>query len=1056
MHALTPATFLGRLALALLLASPSAMVRADPIISEFMASNQTTLADDDGDFPDWIELYNPDAAPVDLGGWNLTDSAKKKTKWTFPSITLATHGYLVVFASGKDRRDPSRPLHTNFSLGADGEYLGLIRPDGKTIASEFAPTFPPQHGDISFGLTQPADGSPGHFDYLRVATPGAPNGEDTVLPSAVSFSRTAGPFTGQIALTLSGAGNGEHIRYVLALPSATGATVPEPTATSTEYTGPITISASLVVRAEIFSLDDTQRGLPATAQFVKLDASAAAFTSNLPVIVLDNHGLGDLTKDGIDHPAWFCLFNPGRTFAAAAALATPATMSVRGNFSSNFPKKSWSVTLQTDLGRDNAQPLLDLDNASDWALVGPWSTDRSYIRNAFVYALSNRMGRWAPRTRFVETFVNTDTDGVTVTDYAGIAVLTDRIKISPDRVNIASLAAADVATPGVTGGYIFKFDPLPDDTHFHFSTDHGIPSGDGPSNVIGAETTALIVEVPNLNGLNQAQQTYFRGYVQQMENAMFDARANGYRNRSYLDYIDLPSWVDHHLLELFVGNVDALYHSEYFYKDKNGKVVSGPAWDFDGTMGDGDWRCENWATWDTTGGRDLWNYDWWGLVAHDPEFMQAWIDRWQTLRQSDFAAENLAALADSFAADIGPDAAARDAARWPDNVSRFGGSFLTEVAQLKDWITHRATWIDQQFVAPPTVIDNGATLTFTAPASAQLAYTLDGSDPRLLGGDLAPNATLTSASLTVSATANVHIRSYRADQVNVFPGSPWSSAAGGANSSPLTPRANFVNLSSRALVGYGENTLIAGVAVTDTASKSYLARAVGPTLAQFGAADALPDPVLGIFRSDNVEIYRNTGWAHGPDAASLPAAARSVGAFPLAAGSADSALIAPLPAGSYSLTMTSASSQSGVGLAELYALDGNGRTQNLSTRARVTAGGGTLTSGFVVQGPAYKRLLLRAVGPTLRAFGLGDALADPVLTLYAGQKLTAANDNWSTTPADAAMAAAAARAVGAFALPAGSNDAALLITLPPGAYTAEVRGQGDTEGIALLEIYEVP
>jgi hypothetical protein len=389
-------------------------------------------------------------------------------------------------------------------------------------------------------------------------------------------------------------------------------------------------------------------------------------------------------------------------------------------------------------------------------------------------------------------------------------------------------------------------------------------------------------------------------------------------------------------------------------------------------------------------------------------------------------------------------------------VSRFGGSFLTEVAQLKDWITHRATWIDQQFVAAPTVSDNGTTITFTVPAGAQLAYTLDGSDPRALGGDLAPNVKLTDAALTVPSTANVHVRTYRADQIGVYPGSPWSSAACGANASPLSPRANFLNLSSRARVGSGESTLIAGVTVTDTAGKNYLARAVGPTLAQFGVGDALPDPVLGIFRSDGVEIYRNAGWGYGPDAATIPTLARNVGAFPLAAGSADSALVAPLSAGSYTLVMTSASGVTGTGLAELYSLDGNGRTVNLSTRARVSADGGTLTGGFVVQGPAYKRVLIRAVGPTLAAFGLGDTLADPVLNLYSGQTLTATNDNWSANPADAFTIAAAARSVGAFALPNGSNDAALLITLPPGAYTVEVRGQNNTEGVALLEIYEVP
>lgn len=137
-------------------------VSAVPVITEFMASNKTVLADEDGSFSDWLEIYNPEDTTQDLAGWYLTDSAKKPTKWQFPAVTLAPRGYLVVFASGKDRRDPTKPLHTNFDLSAGGEYLGLIRPDGATIASEYAPTFPAQAADMSYGITQPksAGGTP--------------------------------------------------------------------------------------------------------------------------------------------------------------------------------------------------------------------------------------------------------------------------------------------------------------------------------------------------------------------------------------------------------------------------------------------------------------------------------------------------------------------------------------------------------------------------------------------------------------------------------------------------------------------------------------------------------------------------------------------------------------------------------------------------------------------------------------------------------------------------------------------------------------------------------
>jgi len=127
-------------------------LRADVLISEFMASNARTLADEDGQFPDWIELYNSGSNTVNLLNWSLTDNATNLKKWQFPSTNIATSGFLVVFASGKNRTLVGSNLHTNFKLAASGDYLALVEPDGVTIASQFAPTFPPQFPDVSYGL----------------------------------------------------------------------------------------------------------------------------------------------------------------------------------------------------------------------------------------------------------------------------------------------------------------------------------------------------------------------------------------------------------------------------------------------------------------------------------------------------------------------------------------------------------------------------------------------------------------------------------------------------------------------------------------------------------------------------------------------------------------------------------------------------------------------------------------------------------------------------------------------------------------------------------------
>lgn len=126
---------------------------AAPVISEFLASNPGGLKDEDGDTPDWIELHNPDRTPVDMEGWSLTDVATSLTQWRLPTVQIPPGGYLVVFASGKNRAVPGAPLHTSFKLDTAGEYLALVAPDGHTIATEFAPTFRPQFPGTSFGIS---------------------------------------------------------------------------------------------------------------------------------------------------------------------------------------------------------------------------------------------------------------------------------------------------------------------------------------------------------------------------------------------------------------------------------------------------------------------------------------------------------------------------------------------------------------------------------------------------------------------------------------------------------------------------------------------------------------------------------------------------------------------------------------------------------------------------------------------------------------------------------------------------------------------------------------
>src|SRR5690606_4662775 len=128
----------------------SGTLRADVLITEFLASNRAGIADSDGEFSDWIEIYNSGGEAVELDGCGLSDSSNNPRKWVFPARVIAPRESIVVFASGKDRRDPDGELHTNFKLEAQGEFLALVDASG-IPASIFAPRFPEQLPDVSFG-----------------------------------------------------------------------------------------------------------------------------------------------------------------------------------------------------------------------------------------------------------------------------------------------------------------------------------------------------------------------------------------------------------------------------------------------------------------------------------------------------------------------------------------------------------------------------------------------------------------------------------------------------------------------------------------------------------------------------------------------------------------------------------------------------------------------------------------------------------------------------------------------------------------------------------------
>ncbi|MES2694855.1 MAG: hypothetical protein V4773_15385, partial [Verrucomicrobiota bacterium] len=300
----------------------------------------------------------------------------------------------------------------------------------------------------------------------------------------------------------------------------------------------------------------------------------------------------------------------------------------------------------------------------------------------------------------------------------------------------------------------------------------------------------------------------------------------------------------------------------------------------------------------------------------------------------------------------------------------------------------------------------------------------------------------------------------------------------------------LTNLAIRNTLTEGES-LITGFVVSNPSTATLLVRATGPSLSSLGVVGTMSNPKLQVINSAGRVVAENDDWSpeRPPSSAENPAwsiqnASVMVGAFPLDNGSRDAAVVVTLPPGAYTLVISGSTAvDAGVVLGEVYHMPvlealsvavarGNkpsSRLVNLSVRGRI-AGSVDMIGGFVVGGglaglgsidggpiaPLTKRYLIRVVGPALAGFGVTGTLADPTLELAgtAGTVLQS-NDNWEADPAAAATIRAATTAAGAFPLPAGSRDAAVVVRLQEGAYTVLARGLNGATGVGLIEIYEL-
>lgn len=587
--------------------------------------------------------------------------------------------------------------------------------------------------------------------YFSQPTPGwgNPPGFDGVSATP-ELSHPGGLFGGTLEVLLVWEATEGVVRY-----TTDGS---EPDESSPAAGSSILIDGSTLLRVKGFE-PSLAPSPTVSAGYVRVGGDVVTFSSDLPVIVVDNFGAGGVPQNDFQ-PAWLALFEPGdggRTrLTTEPTLESRIGIKVRGSSTSGRPKKSYSFEFWDEKNEDKDLEILGLPEESDWVLYGAYNFDRAHLRNPLMYELSNQVGRYATRTRFCEVYVNTGGGTLSSSDYHGVYSLMEKIKRGADRVDVERLTAGAETEPEITGGYMLKIDRL--------------DPGDSGFSAAGRRIAHVYPKEEYITSL-QADwiRDHFNAFYSALEGPSFRDPDVGYRA-----WIDVDSWIDHHILNVLAKNVDALRLSTYFFKRRGGKIEYGPIWDFDRSIDSTDGRDNDPRTWNGTGdGTDFFNYPWWDRLFDDPDFWQRYRDRWHELRAGPLHTSNVNSVVDGMSATI-EEAQARDSDRWGQASPSV---WRSDVSHVKSWLGQRSTWIDTQFPGPPRVvplpgpIDPGAEVAVIV-NSGTLYYTLDGSDPRAPGGAISPHAFQYDSPIVLETTARIVARAR-------FSASSWSAPVAG-------------------------------------------------------------------------------------------------------------------------------------------------------------------------------------------------------------------------------------------------------------------------------------
>jgi hypothetical protein len=644
---------------------------------------------------------------------------------------------------------------------------------GFVLAKTFSPVIAqqtPSRGQLKSyppPVARPVEGS------LRKGMPASktarkpkPSGPRAEAPT---ISKESGVYTNAFAVELKAKSSKATIRYTL---DGT-----EPSQNSPIYSSPIQIAQTTLLRATCFE-EELAPSAAATRTYTMLDDDLLRFSSNLPIIVIDSFNQPITYVDYSEASIRFIDAKDGRaTLLRPADLDARCDLKRRGYTSLRYPKMSLTLKTRDDDWDKLKAPIFGLPSESDWVLYAPY-VDKSLIRDALGYDLSNQMGRYAPRTRFVEVFLHRYGGKLGYRDYQGVYVFVEKIKRDKERVNVAKLGTNDNSEPNITGGYILK-------------RDHGAMTGggggrgrrgpggfgDGPprssNDGVGFITPRglhLFHVEPEEQELTDTQRRWIAKYFGDFERALHGPNFTS-PTEGYARYLDVDAFIDHFWLVELTKNVDGFRYSAYLHKPRNGKITLGPAWDWNLSFGNADY----YDGYETSG----WYYEnlrdseisWIYRLRQDPDFMQRSADRWAELRRGPLATDKVLGRVDAMRTEL-MEGQERNFRKWgimgrPIKPNYYvGATFDQEINWLKVWTKDRLTWIDRQFPATPKLSQKpGAVSAGTKIAlsggSGEIYYTLDGSDPRASGGSRSRSAKRYEGPIAVERETKIVARMLR-------------------------------------------------------------------------------------------------------------------------------------------------------------------------------------------------------------------------------------------------------------------------------------------------------